>query len=572
MDSEGVAQALEEMGVLLELRGENAFRCRAYQTAAGALRNLPEDLGLLLAEGRLGQVPGIGETMLAKVRELAATGKLAALEELRVAIPPGMLELTRIPGLGPKKIKVLHDEMGIACMADLKAGIDSGKVALLKGFGAKTAAKLLEGIAFAETSGSRILQSTAWRLALPQLAFLKETAGVTAAEVCGSLRRRADTIGDLDLLFAAKKPAKVLDAFAKRSGIETVLVHGETKVSVRLAGQVQCDVRGVSPEHFPFALNYFTGSKAHNIALRRRAQQRGLKLSEYALEGDGGPIACKDEEALYRALGLAYVPPELREDAGEIAAAEAGALPTLIERGDLTGTFHCHTDWSDGGNTLDEMAEAARALGFKYLGIADHSRSAGYAGGLSIERVHAQWKAINALNARLAGSIRVFKGIECDILADGSLDFPDDVLEGFEYVVASVHSIFGQPKDVMTERICRALSHPRVTMLGHSTGRLLLGRAGYAVDLDRVIEVAAMHGKMIEINANPHRLDLDAPHCRQAKAAGGMLVINPDAHATGEIALVDFGVSVARRGWLEKKDVFNTRPLKDVERMLAARP
>lgn len=568
MDAELAAQVLEEMGVLLELRGENPFRCRAYHTAAAALRNLPDDLDAMLADGRLAQVTGIGETMLEKIRELERTGKLAALESLREEIPPGLLELSRIPGLGPKKIQVVHKELGVTDLAGLKAIAESGELAKVKGFGAKTAAKIIEGIAFAESSGTRILQSQAWRLAQPLIEFLRSAPGVEQAEVCGSLRRRADTIGDIDLLIAASRPAKVLDAFVARPGIESVLAHGETKVSVRLAGGVQCDVRGVTPEHFPFALNYFTGSKAHNIALRRRAQQRGLKLSEYALEGDNGPVACADEPALYRALGLEFVPPELREDTGEIQAAESDALPRLIARGDLTGTFHCHTDWSDGGNTLEEMAEAARSLGLAYLGIADHSSSAGYAGGLSIERVHEQWRQIDALNARYKGKFRLFKGTEVDILGDGSLDYPDEVLAGFDYVVASVHSIFGQTKDVMTDRICRALSHPSVTMLGHATGRLLLARAGYAVDLDRVIETAAEHKKMIEINANPHRLDLDAAHSRQAKQAGVTLVINPDAHSTGELALLEYGVAVARRGWIEKDDVFNTRKPADVIRGL----
>jgi DNA polymerase (family 10) len=571
MDSEGVAAMLEEMGVLLELRGENPFRCRAYHTAAAALRNLPDDVGVMLADGRLARVSGIGETILEKVKELLTTGKLAALEKLKQEVPEGLRELTRIPGLGSKKIKVLHEALGIACLADLKAGIESGKVAALKGFGEKTAAKLREGIAFAETSGLRILQSTAWRLALPHLEFLRGVRGVSAAEACGSLRRRTETVGDIDLLFAATKPAEVLDAFVARSSIESVLAHGDTKVSVRLHGGVQCDVRGVLPEQFPFALNDFTGSKAHNLALRGRAQQRGLRLSEYALEGEQGPVACADEAEVYASLGLEYIRPELREDTGEIEAAESGRLPHLVELGDLRGTFHCHTDWSDGANTLEEMAEAAMALGLAYLGIADHSRSAGYAGGLSIERVRAQWEQIDALNERFAGKFRLFKGTECDILGDGTLDFPDEVLAGFEYVVASVHSIFGQPKEVMTERICRALAHPRVTMLGHATGRLLLTRAGYAVDLERVIEVAARHGKMIEINANPLRLDLDAAHCRRAKAAGVTIVINPDAHSTGEIGLLEYGISVARRGWLEKLDVFNTKPVDEVARALGTR-
>jgi DNA polymerase (family X) len=341
-----------------------------------------------------------------------------------------------------------------------------------------------------------------------------------------------------------------------------VLAHGPTKASVRLADGVQCDLRAVEDDQFAFALHYFTGSKAHNIAMRKRALARELSLNEYALAGDDKSVPCRTEAELFEALGLAYIPPELREDAGEIEAAQKGRLPDLIEGGDLKGTFHCHTDWSDGSATLAEMAEAARDRGLQYLGIADHSRSAGYAGGLTIERVRAQWAEIDALNESFGSKFHLFKGTECDILPDGSLDYPDDLLDGFDYVVASVHSIFGLPRDQMTRRLVRAASNPRVTMIGHPTGRLLLARDGYDVDLDAVIDAAAKAGTMIEINANPHRLDLDAVHCRRAREKGVMIAINPDAHSVGGLDDLDFGISVARRGWLEKGDVWNTLPLK----------
>jgi DNA polymerase (family 10) len=332
---------------------------------------------------------------------------------------------------------------------------------------------------------------------------------------------------------------------------------------------VQCDLRGVSPDQFPFALHYFTGSKAHNIAMRRRAIARGLRLNEYALEGPDGPIPCRSEAELFRALGLHDIPPELREDQGEFDLAEHGPIPPLVTLRDLRGTFHCHTDWSDGGNTLVEMAEAVRDRGLTYLGIADHSRSAAYAGGLSIDRVRQQWEAIDALNEAMGPSFRVFKGIECDILADGSLDYPDEILNGFDYVVASVHSSFGQPIEVMTARIIRAVRHPKVTMLGHPTGRLLLRRDAYAVDLDAVIAAAAEAGTMIEINASPHRLDLDAPHVRRARDRGVGIVINPDAHATGGLDDLDYGVGVARRAGLGPAEVFNTAPADEVSRALS---
>lgn len=568
MDTARVGQILDEMGTLLELRGENPFRVRAYHNASQALRGLPSDLSEMIADGSLAEVPGIGETILAKITQLVTTGSLPAFDELKRKTPPGLVALLRVPGLGPKKIQALHDALKVESLADLRQAAESGKIAKLKGFGAKTEANILEGITFAETSGERILQSKARRLVAPIVEAVRRQPGVVRAEVCGSLRRRADTIGDLDILFSSDDPVPVLDAFVKLPDVAQILGHGPTKASVRLADGVQCDLRGVHDDQFAFALHYFTGSKAHNIGMRRRAQHRDLKLSEYGLEGPKGAIGCRDEAELFEALGLHYIPPELREDVGEFELAEAGPVPALVELDDLTGTFHCHTDWSDGNNTLEEMAEAAREAGLKYLGIADHSRAAGYAGGLSPERVREQWDAIDALNAKYGKRFRIYKGTECDILPDGSLDYPDDLLEGFDYVVASVHSRFGLSRAEMTERICRAVRNPRVTMLGHPTGRLLLGRVGYDVDLDAVIAAAAESGAMIEINANPHRLDLDSEHCRKARAAGVPIVINPDAHDVRGLTDLDFGVGVARRAGLGPADVFNASSPAQVARGL----
>lgn len=570
MNTSRVAQVLDEMGTLLELRGENPFRCRAYHNAAQALKGLPEDLSETITSGRLAELPGIGETMLAKIAQLVTTGHLPAFEELKKDTPPGLVALLRVPGLGPKKIKILREDLKIETLADLRNAGENGSIAKLKGFGEKTQTKILEGIAFVESVGERILQSTANRLVEPVFDALKRHPGVLRAEICGSLRRRAETIGDLDLLFSSKDPAKVLDALAGRPEFASVLAHGPTKLSVRLAGGVQCDLRGVQDAQFASALHYFTGSKAHNIAMRRRAIDRGLKLSEYGLEGPDGVLPIPDEPALFQALGLAYIPPELREDTGEFVLAESGKVPKLVDLDDLSGTFHCHSEWSDGGNTVLEMAEAARAFGLKYLGIADHSRSAGYAGGLSEQRVRDQWKEIDKLNDTFGRSFRLYKGTECDILADGSLDYPDELLAGFDYVVASVHSQFGLSREAMTERICRAVRNPRVTMLGHPTGRLLLARNGYDVDLDAVIDAAAQSGTMIEINANPHRLDLDTAHCRKARAAGVPIVINPDAHATGGFADLQYGISVARRAGLKPNDVVNAGTPKHVEAKLEA--
>jgi DNA polymerase (family X) len=569
MEAAKIAQIVDEMGTLLELRGENPFRVRAYHSAAQALVNLHGDLSEMIADGSLKEVPGIGDTMHAKIVQLATTGQLPAYDELRRSTPPGLVALLRIPGLGPKKIKALHDTLKIESLADLRAAGDAGQIAKLKGFGAKTEAKILEGIAFVEKVGERVLQSDALRLVAPILAAVRDHSQVIRAEVCGSLRRRAETIGDLDILCSSKHAATVLDAFVKLPQVATVLAHGPTKASVRLADGVQCDLRGVDDTQFPFALHYFTGSKAHNIAMRKRALAHDLTLNEYALTGPRGPVPCADEAAVFEALGLTYIPPELREDTGEIEAAQAGKIPDLVELSDLTGTFHCHTDYSDGGATLSEMADAARARGMHYLGIADHSRSAVYAGGLSIERVHDQWREIDALNKTFGGKFHLFKGTECDILADGSLDYPDELLDGFDYVVASVHSLFNLPRDEMTKRLVMAASNRRVTMLGHPTGRLLLARDAYAVDLDAVIDAAAAAGTMIEINANPHRLDLDSTHCRRARQKGVTIVINPDAHSVGGLDDLIYGVSVARRAWLTKGDVWNTGALAVMVRRIA---
>ncbi|HEY2154272.1 MAG TPA: DNA polymerase/3'-5' exonuclease PolX [Isosphaeraceae bacterium] len=571
METAQIARVIDEMGTLLEVRGENAFRCRAYHNAAQALKGLPADLSSMIQDGSLAAVPGIGETMLSKIVQLATMGHLPNYEKLRKETPPGLVALLRVPGLGPKKIKQLHDELKIETLADLRAAGEAGTIAALKGFGAKTAAKIVEGVAFVEAQGDRVLQSKARELAEPILQAVRSSPGVIRAEICGSLRRRGETIGDLDILFSSDDPIPILDAFTKGPDVVAILGHGPTKASVRLWEGVQCDLRGVNDAQFPFALHYFTGSKAHNIAMRRRAMDRGLKLNEYALEGPNGPTPCRDEVDLFRALGLAYVPPEMREDQGEFKLAEAGEIPRLVTLEDLTGTFHCHSDWSDGGATIAEMAEAARALGLKYLGIADHSRAAAYAGGLTVERVRQQWEEIDKLNESFGDSFRIFKGTECDILTDGTLDFPDEILAGFDYVVASVHSNFGLDRDAMTRRIVRAVENPHLTMLGHPTGRLLLARDGYAVDLDAVIDAAARSGAMIEINADPHRLDLDWIHARKAAARGIPIVINPDAHSTRGLLNLDYGVGAARKAGLTAGQVFNAASGDEVARRLVGR-
>ncbi len=580
MDKNEVAAILDEIGTLLELQGENSFRCNAYHNGARAIEQLETKLSDLVAAGTLKDVPGIGETLREKITTLVTTGKLPFYEELKQKTPPALVQMLRIQGMGPKKVKALYDQLGIDSLDKLKAACESGQVAELKGFGAKTQAKILEGMAFLSQAGvgERVRLDQALPLARQIMEQLAKCPGVIRMELGGSLRRRRETIGDMDILVSTDDAKPIMDAFVSFPQVLQVTGHGDTKSSTVLAGPTEggkrvvmnADLRVVKDAQFPFALHYFTGGKEHNIQMRIRAQERGLKLNEYELAGDGKHIKCKDEADIFKYFGLDYIEPEMREQTGELEAAEKHQLPKLIELDDLQGTFHCHTTYSDGNATLEEMALAAKKLGFKYLGIGDHSQSLQVANGLTIDRVKKQHQEIDALNAKLKG-IHIFKGTECDILADGSLDFPDEVLGWFDYVVASVHTHFNQSEEEITKRIIKAISHPRVTMLGHATGRLLLRREGYKVDLEAVLQAAAKHHTMVEINAHPMRLDIDWIHCKRAKALGVQLVINPDAHSTHDLEYVEYGVYVARRGWLEKENVFNTKSLAQITKELELR-
>lgn len=574
MDKSQVAAVLDEIGTLLELQGENSFRCNAYHNGARAIQQFSGSLSDLVASGQLGTIPGIGETLREKITTLVQTGKLPFYDDLKKKFPPGVLDMLRVPGMGPKKVKALYDTLHIDSLDKLKQACEAGQVAELKGFGAKTQQKILEGLAVASQAGQRVRIDQALAIAQQLIEGLQTCKGIKRLELCGSLRRRKETIKDIDILISADDAGPIMDRFVQLPGVTNITGHGDTKSSVvvslgigREMVSMNADLRVVDDKQFPFALMYFTGSKEHNIRLRQRAIDRGLKLNEYELAGAKKSVACKTEEDIYRALDMDYVPPELREDTGEIDAAEQHKLPPLLEADDIQGVFHCHTTWSDGAASLEEMAEAARKLGLKYLGIGDHSQSLTVANGLSPDRVKQQQQDIDALNAKLKG-IHLFKGIECDILEDGSLDYDDTVLATFDYVVASVHSYFNQPEDEMTQRIIRAISHPKVTMLGHATGRLLLRRDSYKLDLEAVLRAAVKHKTLIEINAHPQRLDIDWVHAKRAKELGVRLVINPDAHAADQIALYRFGVDVARRGWLEKKDVFNTQTLAQVTKAL----
>lgn len=580
-----MADVLGEIAVLLELKGENPFKVRAYQAGARVLESLEEtELARLIAEGRVESVKGIGEALAKKITELRATGRLKFYDELKASIAPGLVEMLQVPGLGAKKVKALHDQLGVSTIAELARACADGRVAELAGFGAKSQEKIQTGIKNRAAYGRRHLWWEADEVARPIVAGLRALPQVTRAEAAGSLRRGLETVGDLDFIVAATDVAPVVEWFVSQPGVREVTAKGETKASVRFASGLQADLRLVPDAQFVFALHHFTGSKDHNVQLRQRALGRGLSLSEWGLvpaegegtakqkaEGGGQVAAIKTEAGLFTALGLRFIPPELREGLGEIEAAEPGGLPRLVEPGDLRGAFHNHTTASDGRNTLAEMTAAAEALGWEYLGIADHSKASYQANGLDEERLRRQIADIRALNAAGRFKTHVFAGTECDILPDGRLDFDDALLRELDYTVVSVHSAFTQSEEAMTARIIRAIEHPATTMLGHLTGRLLLRREGYAVNVARVIDAAIARGVIIELNANPQRLDMDWRHWRKAAARGLLCSINPDAHETAGLEFVRAGVLAARKGWLTKEQIFNTRPLPAVKAWLEKR-
>ena len=577
MTKNEIADVLTEIATLLELQGENPFKVRAYQTGARALEAIEEaDLARLIAAGELGTIKGFGEALVQKITELHQTGRLEFFEKLKASIEPGLTEMLQIPGLGPKKIRALHEKLGIGSVATLLVACAEGKVAELDGFGAKTQEKIIAGIKNREAYGRRHMWWDAAEIAEPIVAGLRKLPQVLRAEAAGSLRRGMETVGDLDFIVAANEVAPVVSWFVTQRDVKEVTAQGETKASVRFESGLQADLRIVPEAQFAFALHHFTGSKDHNVQMRQRALARGLSLSEWGLVPEAGEGTAKekaernlsqkaaDETALFAAMGLNFIPPELREGLGEIEAAETGELPRLVELSDLRGAFHNHTTASDGRNTLVEMTTAAEALGWDYLGIADHSKASFQANGLSEEQLLKQSDEIAALNASQRFKTHVFSGSECDILADGRLDFDEAILAKLDYVVASVHNAFSQDEATMTARIIRAIEHPRTTMLGHATGRLLLRREGYRIDVAKVIDAAIAHGVMIELNASPWRLDLDWRHWRKAAERGLITSINPDAHEVSGLCHVRAGVNAARKGWLTKENVFNTRSLAEV--------
>lgn len=576
MDKEQVAAVLTEIGTLLELKGENPFKTRAYHNAARTLEGLAEPLEKVIAEGRLGEIKGFGEALVDKITKLVTTGNLPYYDELKASVAPGLVEMLGIPTLGPKKVKKLHDELGVDTIEALEAACKAGKVAVLDGFGEKTQTKILEGIAFKRQFASKHHLHKALAVAQPILESLRQHPDVTRCSTAGSLRRWKETIGDIDFLVSSRAPAEVIEFFVTQPGVLSVSAKGDTKASVIVEGGIQADLRVVSDAEYPFALAYFTGSKEHNIVMRQRAIVRGLRLNEYGLfrstEETRDPalrLPCYTEEDIFRELDLCYVEPELREDHGEFAAAEAGKLPRLLEWTDLRGSLHNHSTWSDGHDTLEQIAERAEELGLSYWAITDHSRASFQANGLSPERLTQQLADIAAVNQKLADDgtdFRLLTGTEVDILKE-RLDFPDDLLAQLDVVVASLH-VAGSDEADNTKRLLRAAENPHVHMLGHLTGRLLLERNPYPVNQQAVIDACAATGTWIELNASPWRFDLDWRLWHYARSKGVKCVINCDAHRLDHFGYLRLGAGVARKGWLTKGDVVNTLSLAELRKAL----
>ncbi|MCA9730592.1 MAG: DNA polymerase/3'-5' exonuclease PolX [Deferribacteres bacterium] len=573
MEKKDVIAVLEHIAILLELKGENPFKSRAYTNGARILKAREESIGELVDTGKLGEIKGIGKALADKITTLITNGSLPYYENLKAEFPATLFGLLRIPGMGSKKIKILYDQMGIASLIDLETACRENRIAGLTGFGEKTQEKILQGIDFIKQHEGQHLYFSALAVAGKMITALKQHPKIIRVEMAGSLRRAKEVVKDVDIVASVDDSSRqeVMDFFVSQGDVESIVAHGITKSSIIVSNGLQVDLRLVSNTVFPFALHHFTGSKEHNTAMRREAKKHGYKMNEYGLftEADRS-LVCQDEKEIFAALGMGYIPPELREDRGEIEAALENTLPVLIEKNDLCGILHNHTTWSDGSNSLEEMANACRAMGMSYLGIADHSQAAQYANGLTPARLQQQAQAIAELNKNFT-DFRIFHGTECDILSDGSLDFPDEVLAQLDYVVVSVHSKLEMSETEATERIIKAMQNPFVKILAHPTGRILLGRKGYPLNYKEIFAAAVENNVVIEINANPYRYDLDWRYIRQAKEAGVLLSINPDAHKISGLADMLSAVGIARKGWLTKDDVLNTKSLDEITAFFAAK-
>lgn len=567
MTNKEVVDILEEIALLLELAGESPFKSRAYTNVARRIEQLDGAVADLVEQERLREIQGVGEALEKKITELVTTGALGYHADLRARFPESLFDLFTIPGLGPKRIKAVYDELGIQSLEQLEEACSNGALSKLKGFGPKMLEKIVDGIAFAKEHQGLHLLNEASDQAMRLKNLLAEHPATVRIDIAGSLRRCKEVVHDADLIASSSDPEALMKCFVEDAEVKRVTNHGATKSSVVLNSGLSVDLRVVSDVEYPFALAHFTGSKDHNVAMRQRAKEKSLKLNEYGLFDGDKTIACTDEAALYAELDLAYIPPELREDMGEF---DVESMPALIELDDLAGMIHCHSTYSDGRNTIEEMALATRERGYGYLTMTDHSQSAAYAGGLGPEKIEKQHAEIDALNEALA-PFRILKGIESDIRSDGSLDYDEDILKSFDLIIASVHNKLDMPEDEATKRVIKAVENPYTTILGHPTGRLLLARAGYPLDFEKLFDACAANGVAIEINANCHRLDLDWRHVRRAKEKGVKLSIGPDAHAVKGLDNMIYGVGIARKGWLEAGDVLNAMPLDAFETWCAKR-
>ncbi|MFP6614892.1 MAG: DNA polymerase/3'-5' exonuclease PolX [Candidatus Hydrogenedentota bacterium] len=554
MTNKEVIGILDQIALLLDLSGESGFKSRAYTQAARQIERLEESVSILVEEDRLREIKGVGDALEQKITEFVTTGSLAYYENLKSQFPDSLFALFTIPGLGPKRIKQVYDELNIQSLDALEAACTDGSLGTLKGFGPKMMDKLVRGVAFAKEHQGENYYDKAYAEARRLVNILSEESTVVRIEIAGSLRRCKEVVKDVDIIASSTDPSAVMARFVEDEYVAEVVGHGETKSSVVLRSGIGADLRVVSDEQFPYALAHFTGSKEHNVVMRRRAKERGLKLNEYGLFDGEENWVCMDETEIYSKLELPYIQPELREDCGEFGLE---ATPELIELEHLRGVIHCHSIYSDGRNSVREMATTAQELGYKYLTMTDHSQSAGYAGGLQPYRVEQQQKEIDALNEELDG-FRVIKGIESDIRADGSLDYDEDVLKTFEVIVVSVHSNLDMTEDEATTRVVKAVENPYTRILGHPTGRLLITRKGYDLNYEKLFDACVANNVAIEINANCKRLDLDWRYVRQARDKGVKLCLSPDAHSTGAIDFVRYGVGIARKGWLKPEDVLNT--------------
>jgi len=560
-----IAEFFKKVADLLEIDGANPFRVRAYRTAVRTISSLGHEISELIAHKDLTNLPGIGKELATKIKEIVATGRLSKLEELEKRIPPELHQVLKLPGLGPKKVKVLYDQLNIRSLPELEKAARREKIRSLAGFGKKSEERILEEIEQRGQGKERIQWIVGEKVAASFIEYLTAQPSVKQIDMAGSFRRRQETIGDLDILVSCDTPAQIMALFIRHEDVQRVIAQGNTKSSVILRGGMQVDLRVIDSQSYGAALHYFTGSQLHNITLRRLARQMGLKINEYGVFKEEQRIAGQTEADVFAALKLPFIEPELREDRGEIQAARQGRLPELVTQDDIRGDLHCHTDETDGHHSVEEFARAAAQMGYEYIGITNHSQHLRIARGLDPEGVKNLIKKIERLNQKL-DDIVIFKSMEVDILKDGTLDLPDSILKELDFTICSVHSDFRLPRQTQTERLIRAMDNPYFTILGHPSGRLINQRAAYAVDLQRLIAAAAERGCIMELNANPDRLDLDDVHCKIAKEFGVQVAISTDAHWLGHLSYMRLGVNQARRGWLEAKDVLNTRGVEELRK------